>query len=783
LERVLHATHLRRPQKEALEKVHRIIVHLDRDLPEMEPDELAVKVRELYPHFVFVDNIPQMTVALATGVGKTRLMGAIAAYLYLGRQSENVLLLAPRAAIVRKLVEEVQTGSSKYIFVDPSLVPEPRLWHSGNLDSFMPPSIEPDLFRYGPTVFVLSPQSLTGGDRRAARQSEFSGTSVVDYLSSRRDLVVMVDEAHHLGRVAQQETQAWTLAVRQIKPRLQFGMTATPQEQDRNILHAYDLRTTLREKLYTKDVRIIVRERSEREQISDEDWDHVALDFGLDRLERKDNAIQNYRSAHTFPNVRPVMLVCAEDTTHAELIAAWLKNRRAFDDAEILVTHSARAKREEDVERLVGIDKPGNRIRVVVNVFELTEGWDVSNVYVVAPLRRLGTFQGAVQTMGRGLRLPAGHRVDDEEVDTLDLLCFGRQSLQEILTSALRDFGTSDDDERYVDVQGANADELNRDIAIMDVSIAARRKVQVSLPRIVRQPVEPDLDFDPARVGRLVQQSATEFALGDEDVSRTTETIKYDFNTFRRLVSGRIVAGLSYLSAPLHGQAIDQLVTRFLEALGHVHDQPVGLDWMLVAEVLKEEVDKPYRRKEAIFKVKGNATMVEFGSFMWKVPAVFEAPIPFREISTWAPNLYRLPISGWKRCVHDAAAFDSDGEYRVAWILDHSPDVEWWVRNDPPRLRIPTPIGNYEPDFVATLRINGKEATTIIEVKGGIFWAPDDSDPRLKARSADLWCNAVNGSDAGSFWQHWVVLDSDVRKAINITDLADVRVKTRYTVE
>ena len=49
-------------------------------------------------------------------------------------------------------------------------------------------------------------------------------------------------------------------------------------------------------------------------------------------------------------------------------------------------------------------------------------------------------------------------------------------------------------------------------------------------------------------------------------------------------------------------------------------------------------------------------------------------------------TLRRVPIAGWKRCVHEAASFESPGEFKAATLLDAAIQVEWWLRNDPPLL-------------------------------------------------------------------------------------------------
>ena len=127
--------------------------------------------------------------------------------------------------------------------------------------------------------------------------------------------------------------------------------------------------------------------------------DKLTLDFGLQRLERKRNSLRAYADEHSdFVFVEPVMLVAARDTEHADQVAAWLKDKRSLGHEGIMSPiHTGR--RLEELGKLVAIDRPGNRIRVVVNVFQLSEGWDVTNVYVVAPLRAMATYQNAVQSM------------------------------------------------------------------------------------------------------------------------------------------------------------------------------------------------------------------------------------------------------------------------------------------------------------------------------------------------------------------------------------------------
>src|SRR6185436_6779141 len=54
--------------------------------------------------------------ALATGVGKTRLMGAFISYLHLAHGVNNFFVLAPNLTIYNKLIADFTRNTPKYVF-------------------------------------------------------------------------------------------------------------------------------------------------------------------------------------------------------------------------------------------------------------------------------------------------------------------------------------------------------------------------------------------------------------------------------------------------------------------------------------------------------------------------------------------------------------------------------------------------------------------------------------------------------------------------------------------
>ena len=770
LERTLQGMRLRRPQREALEEFHSLIVSLDHDLWTLSDEEVGARIRELRPDFAFPDGHPNLSCVLATGVGKTRLMGAMMSYLVIGEQADTFGMFAPRTTILRKLVREAHPADRKYLFVDPGLLPAPVVWHAGNMDQLRPRA--GDTISPTPEIFIFSPQSFVGGDRKVHVRSEFTGTSLANYVRENNRTVFFFDEAHHLGRVAAADTQAWTAALRDLSPKLLVGMTATPRlEIGSNVLYTYDLPTCLREKMYTKDVRVVVKQRSEAAAIPDEDWDRLTLDFAMDRLARKTEVIRSLVDNGEMQPTKPLLLVCAEDTAHADQVGDWLVNERALSPGEVLVVHSRRDT-EEAVSKILAVEDPESPLKVVVNVHKLTEGWDVTNVFVIAPLRAMGTFTGAIQAMGRGLRLPEGRRLGIPEVDTLDVLCFGKESLQEILSTATSTFGDESEGEAYLDVRAGSDVDIGPVEERELLHVERIREVCVTFPTVSRVPVEPVLDFDPADLARLVGSRAVEFELGaDEGVSASAESLKFEQGLCVKLTAGRVLAGLHFLADPPHRRQVEDLVLKVVKA-ANLADSLVPADWALLAEAIKERIDKLHRREEVSFAPSGETVDLTFDSFDQPVPKSRLDKTIITGDFVWARAYERIPLFGWKKSVHEAAAFDNSPEFALARVLDRDNTVDWWARNDPYRFGIVTPVGGYRPDFLFQDVIGN---VVIVEVKGANFWRPIDSDPRVKALAADAWCETVNAVVGAGSWAHWVILDADVPTLESVGDFQSVR--------
>ena len=86
--------------------------------------------------------------------------------------------------------------------------------------------------------------------------------------------------------------------------------------------------------------------------------------------------------------------------------------------------HSKQSGEEEDetIAQLLSVESPENRTEIVVHVNKLKEGWDVTNLYTIVPLRAASSKNLVEQSIGRGLRLPYGERTGVTAVDRLTIV-------------------------------------------------------------------------------------------------------------------------------------------------------------------------------------------------------------------------------------------------------------------------------------------------------------------------------------------------------------------------
>lgn len=768
LRRTKAAMSLRPPQSAALSELAFFFQSGGVRLRKMSGAELIGVFNEQEPRFAFEGGCPELTVDLATGVGKTRLIGAFMAYLFLGDQSRNFLILSPRTQIVKKFIDELKPVHRKFIFVDPALVGAPNIITPESLEAFSPDQIE---LWDGPAIWVATPQAFASRRSRLKVKSERTGTSATDYLKSLDDLVVFIDESHHLGNEAAEEESVWRREVRQLSPKLVIGTTATVAVgQQKNVLYRYTLAEALREGLYTKQVKVIVQKRDS--SLEDEEHDKIVVRYALERATVKAHELERYAQERELKNkVKPVVLVCCQTVSHAEAVTEWLKTQLESPD-EVLLVHS-QLDSEIYSERLANLERSDSKIRVVVNVMMLSEGWDVSNVFVVAPLRAMASPTMITQIIGRGLRLPFGARTHETEIDTLDVLCFGKDSMVQVTDSLIsQGFGVGPKNGLVVqeDVTATQGSVVNRETVEITLKLVKGAPTALELPNF-KVSVAP-IDLQKVRIPAISATQLSAVYLHDPtSVFSVRSGSAYQRGSFRSAVSDGILRKCPFLSMSLHKESLNSCIDSFLDACAQGGAE-VTLSHEVTISHLAAHLKQLHAQQQPAYVLAGSST-IALDACKTRVPADFTKPLLAHTLSdflTWkAKQASGWLLSGWKRSVFEAVPFDEYNELHIGKIIDRDSGVRWWMRNLPRILTIDTPAGRYSPDFAILLELKD-QVHVLLEVKGEIFAADPMGDAILKKEAAEMWCLAVSQA-SGQRWQHWFILSGDAADCGSLDDI------------
>src|SRR5450756_539554 len=107
---------LRTPQSEALDILADVLETIEFS-KEVDAAVALEAIKATYPTVTdFERAFPSLCFALATGVGKTRLMGAFISYLHLVYGLNNFFVMAPNLTIYNKLIADFTPNTPKYVF-------------------------------------------------------------------------------------------------------------------------------------------------------------------------------------------------------------------------------------------------------------------------------------------------------------------------------------------------------------------------------------------------------------------------------------------------------------------------------------------------------------------------------------------------------------------------------------------------------------------------------------------------------------------------------------------
>lgn len=745
---------------------------------------------------------------LATGVGKTYLAAGLVEYL--ARSGvRNILFVTPGTTIYDKTIANFTPGSTKFVAgltVDPVLI---------TADNFARGQVGDAL--HDPTrvkLFVFNVQQLirptAKTSRRTRRDDEYIGGALYDHLRDAQDLVIIADE-HHVYR---RSAKAFSAAIRDLAPRALVGLTATPDDADRDkVVFRYTLAEAIRDRLVKIPV-IVYRQDGLK------DWDTQLAD-ACQLRSGKERVWHAFADAAGRERVAPVLFVVCQEIKDAEKAANILATHLTGDGDVLVITSQSS---DDALAALAAVEAPESPVRAIVSVDKLREGWDVRNIGVIVGLRRLASETLTEQILGRGLRLPFGHRVGIGAVDQVDIVAHESYTTllrnKDVLLERLRPAptpwpagvshpaapasqpslfepvpgagftvttpeasldGLTDEDLLLARSYMDNAASLRRDAdSVGDVMHPQPGAPAVVFPRRERrmQPQPFSLSVidgdDVLREGRLfaanldvpLTRRALDARVGvDGEVVGIVDTAVEDASGTQRFVSAEhvhrdLVARITALplvqsSYPEHAYAIE-LVDAFLQGAG-VHGDD-DADWTEprargAASALTKIIEMGYARTVREIRYEWHPQ-----TLTGEVP---EPPVVRKRYDWRGKEDWYGP---WDKNVVGAARFDSKtGEYALAQKIDTDSTVRWWMRlYTNGQAWIGRPTGNrYFPDFIV---IDAANVHWLVEAKSDTA-AESDADVAAKRSEAEEWAAAVRATHRFGTWRYLFVTETEIRRA------------------
>jgi type III restriction enzyme len=717
---------------------------------------------------------------MATGSGKTWVMAMAIVYSRFHKKREtdsplstNFLVVAPNVIVYQRLERDF---ASNAIFNQLPLVPpEWRPWNQKVLlrGDGLAPDPSANLFLTNiQQLYEARDQAWTPANavdallgKKPAKDLAANQPNMLERIKGLRDLVVINDEAHHVHDA----DLAWSQSLMAIHKALPKGLSlwldfsATPKDQAGMyypwIIVDYPLAQAVEDRIVKAPLMVTCASDPKRPR---KDPENVTKDNVTEKfrywIEAAVDRWKEHAKAYKKLQIRPVLFIMAERNPYADAIGEylWQTKEFGFKESEVLVIHTDEAgeitKKDLDLARQVArdIDKPESKIKAIVSVMMLREGWDVKNVSVVLGLRPFTATAEILpeQVIGRGLRLMTG--VGPDRIQTLEVL--GTRKLLEVLKDQL-------------EAEGVGAASTDRDPPkpVIIEPLLERKTLDIALPI-----TKPRLTHNARKVSEL-DVSKLSPIYDEEDLAEAFRlTLKFEFApTETEVHQAEVAAGPVPLAQDLLASITNKVIQRaklanvFAELYplvrAYVADRCFGKTVALDDEKIRghlyslemqEGIAKYLARKIAELTVEKRALEFE------RAESRLSDTKPFH----WKRNLSDGPLT-CKRTIFNYVATYNDFERRFAKMLDTAADVRRFASLGTTEqgesgtsfkvdyLKPSGAIGFYYPDWVVVQKTDDGDVNWIIETKGRVWEGTEAKDEAIRD-----WCTRISAM-TGQSWR------------------------------
>ena len=587
---------LREPLAEALEVVAKLSDKLALKKPAAEEEyeaylkEQLKLAQEVCPFCKnFERDFPSFAFSIATGIGKTRLMAACIAYLYLKKGIRHFFILAPNLTLYEKLIRDFGDASyEKYVFKGLSEFVHniPMVITGDNYQNYIGQrssmGIEINIFNI--SKFNSDNKGKTP---RMRRMGEVLGQAYFDYLASLDDLVILMDEAHRYHADASKK------AINELRPILGLEMTATPTDEKgksfKNIVYEYNLAQALDDGKYVKIPTVARRKNFSKGTMSDEELDILKIEDAINIHERTNVHLELYARNTNQQLVKPFILVVCRNIGHAERTKTLIEEG-LFDGryaGKVLQIDSS-TKKDEEIEKLfVSLENTDNQIEIVIHVNMLKEGWDVKNLYTIVPLRAADAPILVEQSIGRGLRLPyGGKRTGDPDVDKLTVIA--HENFEAVIAKA-QDPSSVLSKYSYIELDDEELSAEPSKVVSVQTIIEVQQKKAIEAARTAIEKQETKQKYDAIRLISEV------IPIANTQVKRKADLAKPEVKAFIR---NHAITAIKEKARQTEGMFAAEVINNQLASIDEVVDEAISTFIDATIEIPRMTVQKEIFRAE-----------------------------------------------------------------------------------------------------------------------------------------------------------------------------------------
>ena len=733
------------------------------------------------------ENLRRFAFKMATGSGKTWVMAMMIVWSRFHKErvagselSTNFLIVAPNVIVYQRLEKDF---ANNRIFHELPLIPPEWKGCFTQRVILRGEATEPDpagnLFLTNiHQLYESRDQEWTPGNAVEALLGRNPGSdlaspgqpTMLERVKNMKDLVVLNDEAHHVH----DDDLAWNQSLISIHNTLPQGLcawldfSATPKDQNGMYFPwtvvDYPLAQAVEDKI-VKAPLIVTKGDGPNHPSEDPDGitrGNVAEKYGY-WLQAAAQRWNEHWQVYKKLGAKPVLFVMAEKNVYADALGEylWKTTEFGFKESEVLVIHTDNTGevRKGDLEKARraarDIDKADSKIKVIVSVMMLREGWDVRNVTVVLGLRPF-TARAEIlpeQVIGRGLRLMT--QVSPDNTQTLEVL--GTRNLLEVLRNQLEAEGvgvtTTDDSPPLPIIIEPVQERLDYDIAIPITKPSLMRDFR-KLATVDVSSLEAIYDqeelAEPFRIELKMEFAMTETEVHQADVTLQLRPAQELLAIIANKTAGR--ANLTNCFAKMYPIIQDYVENRCFGHKIELSDETIRSH--LERLELQDGIAAYMARKFATLAIERRAVQFENVNYRLSMTKPF----------SWRRNL--PPIQANKTIFNFVATYN-DFERSFASFLDRAEDVVRFAALGTTEqghsgttfhidyLKSSGAIGFYNPDWVVVQKAKDSEVNWIVETKGRVWEGTVEKDA-----AARDWCERVSNT-TGKPWKYTRINQSE----------------------